>query len=257
MKVVILAGGYGTRLSEETTLKPKPMVEIGEEPILWHIMKIYSHYGYNDFIICLGYKGKVIKEYFMNYHKMHINLTVDVGTGAITTTESPPENWTVQLIDTGTNVMTGGRLKRIEKYLNDELFLMTYGDGVSDVNINDLLSFHKKNNKLVTMTAVRPEGRFGLIHIDEEGSVIDVVEKPLGDGGWINGGFFVINKNALKLIVNDTTIWEQGPLQSLSKAGELNAFKHQGFWKPMDTLNDKRSLEAIWASGKVPWKVWK
>jgi glucose-1-phosphate cytidylyltransferase len=256
VKVVILAGGYGTRLSEETSLKPKPMVEIGEEPILWHIMKIYGHFGYNDFIICLGYKGNIIKDYFINYHKMHSNLTVDVKNGSVTATEFCSENWKVQLIDTGTDVMTGGRLKRIEKYLDEDVFLMTYGDGVSNVNVSDLLAFHKEHGKLVTMTAVKPEGRFGLIRIDKSGSVTDMVEKPPGDGEWVNGGFFVINKKALKFIVNDYTIWERGPLQELSKAGQLKAFQHKGFWKPMDTLNDKRALESFWNSGKAPWKVW-
>ena len=257
MKVVILAGGYGTRLSEETSLKPKPMVEIGEEPILWHIMKIYSHYGYSNFVICLGYKGNIIKDYFINYHRMHSNLTVDVDSGSITTYESRSENWKIQLIDTGTDVMTGGRLKRIEKYLDNDTFLMTYGDGVSDVNVNDLVAFHRKQNRLVTMTAVKPEGRFGLIRIDKYGSVIDMVEKPPGDGEWVNGGFFVIDRKALKCIEDDSTIWERGPLQELSRKGELKAFQHQGFWKPMDTLNDKRTLDALWDSGKAPWKVWK
>ena len=257
MKVVILAGGYGTRLSEETSLKPKPMVEIGEEPILWHIMKIYSHYGYNDFVICLGYKGNVIKDYFINYHRMHSNLTVDVNNDSITTSESRSEKWKVQVIDTGIEVMTGGRLKRIEKYLDDDTFLMTYGDGVSDVNVNDLVAFHRKHNRLVTMTAVKPEGRFGLIRIDKDGDVTDMVEKPPGDGEWVNGGFFVIDRRALKFIKDDSTIWERGPLQELSRTGELKAFQHQGFWKPMDTLNDKRTLDALWNSGKAPWKVWK
>ena len=257
MKVVILAGGYGTRLSEETSLKPKPMVEIGEEPILWHIMKIYSHYGYNDFIICLGYKGNIIKDYFIKYHWMHSNLTADLNSGSIIPSESRLENWKVQLIDTGTEVMTGGRLRRIEKYLDDNTFLMTYGDGVSDVNVNDLVAFHRKHDKLVTMTAVKPEGRFGLIRIDKDGGVTDMVEKPPGDGEWVNGGFFVIDRKALKFIEDDSTIWERGPLQELSRKGELKAFQHQGFWKPMDTLNDKRTLDALWNSGKAPWKVWK
>ena len=257
MKVVILAGGYGTRLSEETSLKPKPMVEIGEEPILWHIMKIYSHYGYNDFVICLGYKGNVIKDYFINYHRMHSNLTVDVNNGSITTSESRSEKWKVQVIDTGIEVMTGGRLKRIEKYLDDDTFLMTYGDGVSDVNVNDLVAFHRKHNRLVTMTAVKPEGRFGLIRINKDGGVTDMVEKPPGDGEWVNGGFYVIDRKALKFIKDDSTIWERGQLQELSRTGELKAFQHQGFWKPMDTLNDKRTLDALWNSGKAPWKVWK
>jgi glucose-1-phosphate cytidylyltransferase len=257
MKVVILAGGYGTRLSEETSLKPKPMVEIGEEPILWHIMKIYSHYGYKDFVICLGYKGNIIKDYFINYHRMHSNLTVDLKSDVITTYDSRSENWNIQLIDTGTEVMTGGRLKRIEKYLDGETFLMTYGDGVSDVNVNDLVAFHRKHNKLVTMTAVKPEGRFGLIRIDKDGSVIDMVEKPPGDGEWVNGGFFVINRKALEYIGGDSTIWERAPLQELTKRLELKAFQHQGFWKPMDTLNDRRTLDTLWNSGKAPWKVWK
>ena len=220
MKVVILAGGYGTRLSEETSLKPKPMVEIGEEPILWHIMKIYSHYGYNDFVICLGYKGNVIKDYFINYHRMHSNLTVDVNNDSITTSESRSEKWKVQVIDTGIEVMTGGRLKRIEKYLDDDTFLMTYGAGVSDVNVNDLVAFHRKHNRLVTMTAVKPEGRFGLIRINKDGGVTDMVEKPPGDGEWVNGGFFVIDRKALKFIKDDSTIWERGPLQELSRTGD-------------------------------------
>lgn len=256
MKVVILAGGYGTRLSEETSLKPKPMVEIAEEPILWHIMKIYSHYGFNDFIICLGYKGNIIKDYFINYHLIHSNLTVDVNNGYITTAESRSEKWKVQLIDTGIDVMTGGRLKRIEKYLEGDIFLMTYGDGVSDININNLVAFHRKHKKLVTLTAVKPEGRFGLISIDKSGGVTDMLEKAPGDGEWVNGGFFVIDRKALKYIENDSTIWERGPLQEISKMGELMAFEHRGFWKPMDTLNDKRILESLWNSGKAPWKVW-
>lgn len=257
MKVVILAGGYGTRLSEETSLKPKPMVEIGEEPIIWHIMKIYSYYGYNDFIICLGYKGKVIKDYFINYHRMHSTLSVDVKDGSIIATESNSETWKVQLVDTGTDVMTGGRLKRIEKYLDEDTFLMTYGDGVSDVNINYVVDYHKKHNKMITLTAVKPEGRFGLIHIDKNNSVTDMIEKPPGDGEWINGGFFVINKNALKFIKDDFSIWEQGPLQEIAQRNELKAYPHHGFWKPMDTLNDKRILESLWNTGKAPWKVWK
>jgi glucose-1-phosphate cytidylyltransferase len=256
MKVVILAGGLGTRISEETGIKPKPMVEIGEEPILWHIMKIYSYYGFNDFIICLGYKGNIIKDYFVNYFNMHTNLNVDVSNGEISTSKSPYEKWKVQLIDTGVNVMTGGRLKRIEQFLDDNIFLMTYGDGVSNVNIRNTVDFHKKHKKLVTLTAVKPEGRFGLIRLNKVGNVIDMVEKPPGDGEWINGGFFVVNKGALELIHDDSTVWEQGPLQELSKREELVAYQHLGFWKPMDTLNDKRSLETLWNSGNAPWKVW-
>lgn len=256
MMVVILAGGYGTRLSEETSIRPKPMVEVGGEPILWHIMKIYSHYGFNDFIICLGYKGEFIKDYFINYYRRHNDLIVDLSKNSIETLESPQEKWKLHLIDTGLNTMTGGRLGRIQKYINEDTFLMTYGDGVSNININELVRFHNNHNKLVTMTAVQPEGRFGSLQIDRTGKVLNFEEKPPGDGGWVNGGFFVINKEALRFVQSDNTVWEQEPLKKLSSNGELMSYRHNGFWKPMDTLSDKMALERLWNSGGPPWKVW-
>ena len=256
MKVVILAGGFGTRLSEETVVRPKPMVEIGREPILWHIMNIYSYYGYNEFVVCLGYKGDVIKDYFVNYYNMHSDLRVDLSTGHIEAKLENRQKWIVDLIDTGLNTMTGGRLKRIEKYIDGNEFLMTYGDGVSDINISELVSFHRMHRKLVTMTAVQPEGRFGSLDIDNNSKVLDFDEKPPGDGRWVNGGFFVINKKALNFIGGDHTIWENEPLKELSHRGELVAYRHHGFWKPMDTLSDKIALEKLWSNGKAPWKVW-
>ena len=257
MKVVILAGGLGTRLSEETDLKPKPMVEIGGKPILWHIMKIYSHYGFNDFIICLGYKGYLIKEYFSNYFLHQSDLTIDFENNSIKHHNSKAEPWKVTLVDTGINTMTGGRLKKVSSYLDNETFMMTYGDGVADVNINEIISSHNKNNKLVTLTAVQPSGRFGAIDIDEKGLIKTFKEKPKGDGSWINGGFFVCEPKALDYIENDDTFWEADSLEKLALHKELSAFKHNGFWRPMDTLRDKRELDDLWNNNKAPWKIWK
>jgi glucose-1-phosphate cytidylyltransferase len=232
------------------------MVEIGGEPILWHIMNIYSYHGFNEFIICLGYKGDVIKDYFVNYYNMHSDLRVDLSTGHIEAKLENRQKWIVDLIDTDLNTMTGGRLKRIEKYVDGNEFLMTYGDGVSDINISELVTFHRMHRKLVTMTAVQPEGRFGSLDIDNNGKVLDFDEKPPGDGRWVNGGFFVINKKALNFIGGDHTIWENEPLKELSHRGDLAAYRHHGFWKPMDTLSDKIALEKLWSNGKAPWKVW-
>ena len=257
MKVVILAGGHGTRLSEETIVKPKPMVEIGGRPILWHIMKLYSNYGFNEFIICLGYKGDIIKDYFVNYLERNSDLIVNTSDGKIDKIDSQTPNWKVWLIDTGKETMTGGRLRRVVKYIDGDTFMMAYGDGVSNVDINKLLLFHKNHKKLVTVTAVQPEGRFGALNLTEAGNVNRVMEKPLGDGGWVNSGFFVINKKALKLIHGDDIIWEREPMESLATNGNLMAYRHFGFWKPMDTLSDKNELEKLWSSDSPPWKVWK
>jgi glucose-1-phosphate cytidylyltransferase len=256
MKVVILAGGYGTRLSEETVNIPKPMVEIGGKPILWHIMKIYSHYGYNDFIICLGYKGYIIKEYFMNYFMHMSDITVDLSNGGIKVHNSKAENWRVTLVDTGLDTMTGGRIKRIKDHLNGERFMLTYGDGVGDVNINSLIKFHESHGKLATMTAVQPSGRFGALRINDEKKVESFVEKPAGDGAWINGGFFVLEPQVIDYIKDDNSIWEREPLENLTKESQLFAYKHEGFWKPMDTLRDKIELERLWSTKEAPWKVW-
>lgn len=256
MKVVILAGGYGTRLSEETVNIPKPMVEIGGKPILWHIMKIYSHYGYNDFIICLGYKGYIIKEYFMNYFMHMSDITVDLSNGGIKVHNSKAENWKVTLVDTGLDTMTGGRIKRIKDHLDGERFMLTYGDGVGDVNINSLEKFHESHGKLATMTAVQPSGRFGALRINDDKKVESFVEKPAGDGAWINGGFFVLEPQVIDYIKDDNTIWEREPLENLTKESQLFAYKHEGFWKPMDTLRDKIELERLWNTKKAPWKVW-
>lgn len=256
MKVVILAGGFGTRLSEETVNIPKPMVEIGGKPILWHIMKIYSHYGYNDFIICLGYKGYIIKEYFMNYFMHMSDITVDLSNGGIKVHNSKAENWKVTLVDTGLDTMTGGRIKRIKDHLNGERFMLTYGDGVGDVNINSLVKFHESHGKLATMTAVQPSGRFGALRINDDKKVESFVEKPAGDGAWINGGFFVLEPQVIDYIKDDNTIWEREPLENLTKESQLFAYKHEGFWKPMDTLRDKIELEKLWSTKEAPWKVW-
>lgn len=256
MKVVILAGGYGTRFSEETDLKPKPMIEIGGKPILWHIMKIYSHYGFNDFIICLGYKGYIIKEYFMNYFIHMSDLKVNLSQGSFEALNSYSENWNVAMVDTGLDTMTGGRIKRIQKYLNNEPFLLTYGDGVSDIDINELIQFHKSHGKAATITAVQPTGRFGAIDISDRNMVNSFYEKPAGDGGWVNGGFFVLEPEIFDYIAGDEITWEREPLESLARENKLAAYKHNGFWKPMDTLRDKRELEALWNSGNAPWKLW-
>ncbi|QXE20238.1 glucose-1-phosphate cytidylyltransferase [Clostridium sp. 001] len=256
MKAVILAGGFGTRLSEETVLKPKPMVEIGEYPILWHIMKTYSHYGINDFIICLGYKGYIIKEYFANYFLHQCDLTIDLKKNSIQVHSNCCEPWKVTLIDTGLSTLTGGRIKRIKKYVGNETFMMTYGDGVGNVNINKLLDFHKENKKYATITAVQPTGRFGALEISRNNSVKSFIEKPLGDGGWINAGFFVLEPEIFDYIENDNTIWEKEPLEKLAKDNQLCAYKHKGFWMPMDSMRDKTTLQSIWDKGQAPWKVW-
>lgn len=255
MKCVILAGGLGTRLSEETILKPKPMIEIGNKPILWHIMKIYSAYGINEFIICLGYKGYVIKEYFSNYSLHMSDVTFDMARNKVEIHQNSAENWKITLVDTGENTMTGGRLKRVRDYIADKTFCFTYGDGVSDVNIRDLVAFHEKQKATATVTAVTPPGRFGVLNI-ENSQVKKMEEKPHGDGNWINGGFFVLDSKVFELIVGDSTVWERDPLQRLAKEGRLSAFQHRGFWQPMDTLRDRNLLEDLWNSGKAPWKVW-
>jgi glucose-1-phosphate cytidylyltransferase len=256
MKVVILAGGLGTRLSEETEIKPKPMVEIGGKPIIWHIMKTYSTQGFNEFIVCLGYKGFLIKEYFANYFLHLSDVTIELSTGNIKVHDCKSEDIKMTLIDTGIQTQTGGRIKRIGKYIGDESFMLTYGDGLADINIVDLLNFHRKNKKLATVTTVSPPGRFGALVLGKNNEVTKFEEKPLGDGGWINGGFFVLEPEVLNYIADDNTFWEREPMSNLAKNGQLSAFKHTGFWKPMDTLRDKTELENLWNSGKAPWKIW-
>jgi len=256
MKVILLAGGYGTRLSEETDIKPKPMVEIGGKPILWHIMKLYSHYGFNDFIVCLGYKGYVIKEYFANYFLHTADVTFDMTTNSMTVHEKHAEPWKVTLVDTGANTMTGGRIKRVQRYVGNETFMVTYGDGLSDQNLKSLLSFHKSHGKLGTMTTVQPSGRFGAVDVNEGTGIKAFIEKPKGDGAWVNAGFFVFEPAIFDLIADDSTIFERQPLETLASQGQLQAFKHEGFWKPMDTLRERHEFEDLWASGKAPWKAW-
>jgi len=256
MKVVILAGGLGTRLSEETDFKPKPMVEIGGKPILWHIMKIYSHYGFDEFIICLGYRGYMIKEWFANYFLHNSDVTIKIKTNETIVHNAPTEDWTISLIDTGLNTQTGGRLKRVKDYLNNETFMFTYGDGVANINIKELVKFHKNHGKLATMTSVQPPGRFGAIEL-KESRITSFYEKPRGDYAWINGGFFVLEFDVINCIENDETIWERAPLENLAKDNQLMAYKHKGFWKPMDTLRDNRALNSLWKSKKAPWKIWK
>lgn len=257
MKVVILAGGFGTRISEESHLKPKPMIEIGGRPILWHIMKIYSHYGFNDFVICCGYKGYCIKEYFAHYFLHESDVTFDFRNGNQQVVHHHhAEPWKVTLVDTGLNTMTGGRVKRIRPYVDDEPFLLTYGDGVSNVDITQLVAFHKAQGKLATVTAVQPSGRFGALAFSNQTLVSNFQEKPQGDGGWINGGFFVLQPDAFDYIRDDTTIFEREPMEQLASAGQLAAYRHQGFWQPMDTLRDKEGLEALWQKKQAPWKVW-
>ena len=257
MKVVILAGGLGTRLSEETDIKPKPMVEIGGRPILWHIMKLYSHYGFNDFVICLGYKGYAVKEYFTNYLLHNSDITIDLKKNATEIHSSVSEDWKVTLVDTGVASMTGGRIKRIQKYIGNEPFLLTYGDGVSNVDIQKLIEFHKKNNKKVTVTTIQPSGKFGVLSINENQIVESFVEKPKGDvNSWINGGFFVCEPDVFSYIEGDHSIWEKEPLEKLAHEKEIAAYKHHGFWQPMDTLKDKNDLNAIWNDNAAPWKVW-
>jgi glucose-1-phosphate cytidylyltransferase len=254
-KAVILAGGYGTRISEETDLRPKPMIEIGGRPLLWHIMKIYSHYGINEFIICLGYKGYIAKEYFFNYGLHLSDVTFDFKMHQTTVHRRDVEPWKITLVDTGLETMTGGRLKRVQPYLGDDPFCMTYGDGVADVDIGALTAFHESHGVDATVTAVQPVGRFGALRSDGN-RVLGFQKKPSGDGGWINGGFFVLHPRVLERIGGDATTWEREPLEGLAADGQLRAFRHEGFWLAMDTLRDKRNLEELWATGRAPWRVW-
>ncbi len=257
MKAVILAGGMGTRITEESVLKPKPMIEIAGKPIIWHIMKLYTTYGINDFIICLGYKGFVIKEYFANYYLHESDVTFDFSNRSERLVHAnTAEPWKVTLVNTGANTMTGGRVKRIKDYVGDETFLLTYGDGLADINIASLIAFHKKNKKLATVTAVNPAGRFGLLDLDEKGNVSRFLEKPEGDGNWINGGFFVMEPAIFDYLEDDKTVLERKPLETLAAQGNLKAYRHEGFWYAMDTLRDKIYLEELWNTGNAPWKVW-
>jgi glucose-1-phosphate cytidylyltransferase len=254
LKAVILAGGRGTRISEESAARPKPMIEIGGMPILWHILKIYSSHGIHEFVICCGYKGYMIKEYFANYFLHMSDITIDISHNSIEVHHKNAEPWKITLVDTGEETQTGGRLKRVAEYLNDD-FCMTYGDGVGSIDITALIAFHRDHGKLATMTAVQPPGRFGALEIVGN-DVKSFLEKPQGDGSWINGGFFVLNSQVLRLIDSDNTFWEREPLESLAKNGQLKAFFHDGFWRPMDTMRDKNVLEELWGEGKAPWKVW-
>lgn len=256
MKVVILAGGLGTRLSEETVLRPKPMVEIGGKPILWHIMKTYSHYGFNDFVVCLGFKGYVIKEYFSNYFLHMSDVTFDMRSNSMEVHQQYAEPWKVTLVETGTESMTGGRVKKIQPYIGNEPFMLTYGDGVSNVNIGELVKYHKRHGRLATVTSTQPSGRFGSLDLSHDNKVKGFQEKPRGDGSWINAGFFVMNPEVFGYIQGDDTILEREPMEKLAKDGELVAFKHHDFWQPMDTLRDKMHLEELWNSGSAPWKIW-
>ncbi|MEM0142891.1 MAG: glucose-1-phosphate cytidylyltransferase [Candidatus Parvarchaeum sp.] len=255
MKVVILAGGFGTRLSEETDIKPKPMVEIGSKPILWHIIKIYSTYGFNDFIVCLGYKGYIIKEYFYNYFLHLSDITINLCNNEIIYHKTKAENWKITLVDTGLESMTGERIRRIKPYLENQTFMLTYGDGVANINIKTLCDYHKSHGKYATMTAVQPEGRFGLINLDGK-NIKSFIEKPKGDGGWINAGFFVLEPEIFNYIEEENSVWEKKPLEKLASENQLVAYLHEGFWKCMDTLRDKLELENLWKSGQCPWKVW-
>lgn len=255
MKVLILAGGFGTRLSEETIVKPKPMVEIGDKPIIWHIMKIYASYGFKDFVVLLGYKGYMIKEYFANYFVHRNDVSINLHDNTITPLSNHEEDWKVTLIDTGANSMTGGRVKRAQSIVGNEPFLLTYGDGVANINIKDSVDFHQKHKKLISVTAVQPEGRYGILNISDENTVSGFLEKP--KDSWINAGFFVCQPEVFDFIQNDSTVFEEAPLESLAKAGQMKAFKHHGFWHAMDTLRDKNKLNSMWESGNAPWKVWK
>lgn len=256
MKVVLLAGGLGTRLSEETVLKPKPMVEVGGMPLLWHIMKIYAAHGFNDFIVCLGYKGYIIKEYFANYFLHRSDVTIDMSNNSIKVHDSYAEPWKITLVDTGNDSMTGGRIKRIQPHVGNEPFMLTYGDGVGDVNITELVKFHKEHGKYCTVTAVQPSGRFGALNITQDQKVESFMEKPKGDGAWINGGFFVCQPEVFNYILNDQTIFEKDPMENIATEGQMKAFKHSGFWKPMDTLRDKQELEEDWSNNRAKWKIW-
>ena len=258
MKVAILAGGLGTRLGEETSVRPKPMVEIGGKPILWHIMKIYSHYGVNEFVVLCGYKQEYIKEYFASYFRAHSNITFDLANNEVIVHEKHVEPWKVTLLDTGIDTLTGGRIKQAQEYIGNETFMLTYGDGVSDVNIAELVKFHKESKRLATLTAVQPSGRFGVLDLDESNTIRSFQEKPkTASSAWINAGFFVLEPQIFDYITEgDKTIWERTPLMNLARDGELKAYKHNGFWHPMDMLKDKVELNAMWESGKAPWKVW-
>lgn len=257
MKVLLLAGGLGTRLSEETDVRPKPMVEIGGKPILWHIMKTYSQYGFNEFVVLLGYKGYYIKEYFANYFLHQSDVMIDLQDNSMQILNNSSEPWKVTLLDTGIDSMTGGRIKRAQDIIGDEPFMLTYGDGVSDININELVAFHESHGKLMTMTSAQPDGRFGALDISKDNKVNEFKEKPKGDGSWINAGFFVCQPEVLNYITHgDATVFEQAPLQNLAKDGEIYTFKHEGFWMPMDTLRDKNALSTMWNENKAPWKVW-
>jgi glucose-1-phosphate cytidylyltransferase len=256
MKVLILAGGYGTRISEESDVKPKPMIEIGGKPILWHIMKIYSSYGFNEFVILLGYKSYVIKEYFANYYLHNSDVTIDTQKKSMEIHNNYSENWKITLLETGLDTMTGGRVKKARDYIGNETFMLTYGDGVSDVNISELLKFHKSHGKKATVTSIQPDGKFGALSINSKNQITSFLEKPKGDGAWINGGFFVCEPSVLDLIENESTIFERGPLESLAQSGDLFSFKHDGFWKCMDTLKDKNDLNQMWNQGCSKWKNW-
>lgn len=255
MKAVILAGGMGTRISEESAARPKPMIEIGGRPILWHILKIYSSHGINDFVICLGYKGYIIKEYFANYFLHMSNVTFDMANNRMDVHQNNTEPWKITLVDTGEQTMTGGRLKRVRSYLGDEDFCFTYGDGLGDINITELIKFHQAHGQSATLTATQPPGRFGALKLNGN-QVAGFQEKPQGDGGWINGGFFVLSPKVIDRIDGDDSVWEQEPMETLAHDGQMSAYLHHGFWQPMDTLRDKLQLEQLWASGKAPWKTW-
>ncbi|WP_148804164.1 glucose-1-phosphate cytidylyltransferase [Campylobacter concisus] len=258
MKVLLLAGGFGTRLSEETDIRPKPMVEIGGKPILWHIMKIYSHYGFNDFVILLGYKGYYIKEFFANYFLHRSDITIDIASGKIEILNNTSEPWRVTLLDTGLNSMTGARIKKAKKIVGDNAFMLTYGDGVANIKIDDLLKFHSSHKKIVTMTSAQPDGRFGALEISDQDQVLQFKEKPKGDGSWINAGFFVCEPEVFDYIDDDeSTVFEQEPLMRLAQDGEIFTYKHHGFWMPMDTLRDKNKLNEMWRENKAEWKIWK
>jgi len=257
MKVVLLAGGYGSRISEETEIKPKPMVEIGGKPILWHIMKIYSSYGHNEFVVLLGYKSYYIKEYFANYFLHQSNVTINLQTNEMQVHNNTSEPWKVTLVETGLDTMTGGRIKRAEEYIGKDTFLLTYGDGVSDIDINATIDFHKKHGKAITMTAIQPEARFGNLDIADNLKINSFIEKPKSEAGWINGGFFVCEPNVFNyLSENESCVFEQKPLQQLAEDGEMYSYKHKGFWQPMDTLRDNQKLNKLWKSNKAPWKIW-
>jgi glucose-1-phosphate cytidylyltransferase len=255
MKAVILAGGLGTRLSEETGLRPKPMVEIGGRPVLWHIMKLYSHHGIQDFVICLGYKGHTIKEYFANYFLHMSDVTINLRNNEVKVHQNSSEPWTVTLVDTGSDTGTGGRLRRVRTHVGDETFCFTYGDGVGDVDVRALLAFHAEQKTIATLTAVQPPGRFGAIGLEAD-RIHAFAEKPRGDGGWVNGGFFVLEPAVFDFVEGDDTMWEREPLEDLARAGELAAYRHHGFWQAMDTMRDKMQLDELWDSGRAPWKVW-